>query len=60
MSTAEPFIICPTRDEATAMAVAESEEGEHVITHQPECECDLDGEGCTCVPDVTIVRRGEA
>lgn len=56
----DAVIICPTRDEATALAVSQSEEGEHVITHQPECKCEPDGEGCTCIPDVTIVRRGEA
>lgn len=56
----DPSVLAPSREEATALAVSDAPDGDHVIAHQPECACDPYGNGCTCTPDVHVVRRGKS
>jgi hypothetical protein len=50
--------IVSTRDEAIAVAVAESEDGDEVAIHEATCSPGADP--CTCTPTVIVVRRGKA
>lgn len=41
-----------SRDEAIAVALANTEPGDEICIHTPECADDDEGEGCTCEPEI--------
>jgi len=58
---ADEVTVYPTRDEAIAMAFSESEEGDEVLIHAPDCRLDdATGSPCSCSPAVHVVRRAVA
>lgn len=51
---------CATLEEAIAEAMSDAVDGEEIAIHSDDCACDTDGDGCTCTPEVHVVRRAAA
>ncbi len=61
MTDSPDVTYCETRDEAIAVAMSDAEDGTTVEIHGDECRVDDETlEGCTCDPEVIVVRRGTA
>ena len=51
---------CHTLEDAIAEAMRDAQDGDEVAVHSAQCAGAVDGAGCTCEPEVYVVRRAVA